>query len=89
MNSQYKRQQINYYWKKIFFFCSEVQIRKKANVLFGIKFDGTNYSTLENHLKTIKNNKDLVHIVLFLMVKVLSSNYLIHIENEIYAVAVP
>ena len=43
------------------FFCSEEQIRKKASVLFGIKFDGTNYSTLEDHLRTIKSNKDLVH----------------------------
>nr|XP_022311194.1 uncharacterized protein LOC111116490 [Crassostrea virginica] len=41
---------------------SEEQIRKKASVLFGIKFDGTNYSTLEDHLKTIKNNKDLIGI---------------------------
>ena len=45
----------------VFFFCSEEQIRKKASVLFGIKFDGTNYSTLEEHLKIIKSNKDLVH----------------------------
>lgn len=43
-------------------FCSEEQIRKKAGVLFGIRFEGTSYDKLEAHLKIIKSNKDLVSV---------------------------
>lgn len=40
--------------------CSEEQLRKKASVLFGIRFDDNKYSELKKHLDTIKGNKDLV-----------------------------
>lgn len=43
-------------------FYSEEQIRKKAGVLFGIRFEGDRYKELEAHLKTIKSNKDLVSV---------------------------
>ena len=44
-------------------FCSEEQIRKKAGVLFGIRFEETKYKKLEEHLELIKSNKDLVSVI--------------------------
>lgn len=42
------------------YICSEEQLRKKASVLFGIRFDDKKYSELKTQLKIIKENKDLV-----------------------------
>lgn len=41
---------------------NEEQLRKKASVLFGIRFDDNKYSKLKEHLDTIKGNKDLVGV---------------------------
>lgn len=42
------------------FVCSERQLKKKASVLFGIRFDDKKYSELKAHLDTIDENRDLV-----------------------------
>lgn len=47
------------------FVFSEEKLRKKASVLFGIRFDDKKYSELKTHLNTIKGNKDLVCESLF------------------------
>lgn len=39
---------------------SERQLKKKASVLFGIRFDDKKYSELKAHLDTIDENRDLV-----------------------------
>uniref|UniRef100_K1QH82 Transient receptor potential cation channel subfamily M member 8 n=1 Tax=Magallana gigas TaxID=29159 RepID=K1QH82_MAGGI len=41
---------------------NEEQLRKKASVLFGIRFDDKKYSELKTQLKIIKENKDLVGV---------------------------
>lgn len=47
-------------YDSLIYVCSEEQLRKKASVLFGIRFDDNKYSELKKHLDTIKGNKDLV-----------------------------
>lgn len=49
----------------LIYVCSEEQLRKKASVLFGIRFDDDKYSKLKKHLDTIKGNKDLVCVFPF------------------------
>ncbi|XP_052693613.1 transient receptor potential cation channel subfamily M member-like 2 [Crassostrea angulata] len=44
------------------FLQNEEVLRKKASVLFGIRFDDTKYNELEKHLATIKKKKDLIGV---------------------------
>lgn len=53
-------------YDSLIYVCSEEQLRKKASVLFGIRFDDNKYSKLKEHLDTIKGNKDLVCVFFFL-----------------------
>ncbi|XP_078329891.1 transient receptor potential cation channel subfamily M member 2-like [Crassostrea virginica] len=41
---------------------SSKSLRKKASVLFGIRFDDTSYTTLHEYLMTIRRNRDLVGV---------------------------
>lgn len=47
---------------------SQDELRKKASVLFGIRFDEKKYDDLKKDMKSIKENSDLVSILFIALI---------------------